>query len=82
MYIYEDWRDPSHPMISDYLSYPELKQMLEEKTFRGKTGIIQKFHEPIFDNECKKIIFFNFLRHCTSLVDTQSLLDGDKEKYK
>ena len=82
MYIYEDWRDPSHPMISDYLSHPELKQMLEEKTFRGKTGIIQKFHEPIFDNECKNPIFELIPRHCTGLVDPKSLSNGDKKKYQ
>jgi len=57
-------------MISDYLDFKELKEIILERRFRGRSGIIQKFHEPLFENECS--IIFLFRLH-TSTMDPEGL---------
>lgn len=51
-YIYPDWRN-TEEIVTDYLNYQELEEIICNKKFRARCGVIQKYHEPIFDNECK-----------------------------
>lgn len=52
MYIYPDWRN-TDDLVTDYLTYEDLETIMRNKQYRGRCGVIQRYHEPIFDNECE-----------------------------
>jgi len=50
-YIYEDLTEVCRPLLTDYLSFKELTELILARKFRGRSGIIQKYTHPFLENE-------------------------------